>query len=919
MNEISSRQAEQLFLVALELKPDRRLAFLDEACAGDPEMRAEVEALLEAAARSEDYFEKLPERLGVAGMLSGAGDAGGDAAGLGGEPGAQFGQYRLTEPVGRGGMGAVWRAERSDGRYEGEVALKLLAHGTGTAAAERFAREARYLAKLTHPNIARLLDAGVGANGQPYLVLEFVDGVPIDRYCDEHALGIEERVRLFLAVLDAVAHAHAHLIVHRDVKPSNVQVTRDGTVKLLDFGVAKLLTDDIAAGLTRELGAALTPEYAAPEQLDGEPVTTATDVYSLGLLLWLLLTGSNPRETAQPKSLAELRALAHKEPTRLPDAVTSPPTSEHVAEIAQRRNASTSELVKTLRSDLDNIVRKALAVSPADRYETVADFAQDLRRWLAHEPVTAQAQTIGYRARKFVRRHRGGVLAASLTALALIAAAAITTWQGMEARRQRDLAVHNLQRLQATNEFLSLLLKEVGSGGEALTLVDLLDRGTAMLDRQFGADDAFIAETLYQISYFYATLGMTDRQLETLTKAEEIAREIDDRNLQGQVLCARSQAERSTDPEAAERHFREGRALLAEVSRPSIDARQACHRAEAQSREAAGDREGTIAALHAALAAVESSPMPSETARAVLLNDLAEQYYKADQANEALAMNAELIATLDRIGRGGTLDQVIYLLNRAAILTRMGEVFEAAATQEQALGRLEQLEAAGHILVGARGHFANTLVRLARYEEALELLVAGRAAAEASGNTRWVAQHDLMIGIALGRLGRTEESEQHLAAAESVYVQDPQTNARLFEELSLARARNRLHEGDVAGARAAAEAVLARAGYPQRKDAPGLASYLYSACEFALAAGDWARAEQYASDAYDVFLRIARDPSLSADIGQFLLLRGKARHAQGSVAAAATDLEQALVSLTNGFGEDHPDTREARELLASLR
>src|SRR5690606_36358935 len=202
--------------------------------------------------------------------------------------------------------------------------------------------------------------------------------------------------------------------------------------------------------------------------------------------------------------------------TRLRDSVTSPPTAERVAEIAQRRNASTSELVKTLRSDLDNIVRKALAVSPAERYATVADFAQDLRRWLAHEPVTAQAQTIRYRARKFVRRHRGGVLAASLTALALVAAAAITTWQGIEARRQRDIAVHTLQRLHATNEFLSLVLREVGSGGEPLALVATLEGGTAMLDRPFGGDDAFVAEPVYQISDFSATLGMTGRQLAAL-------------------------------------------------------------------------------------------------------------------------------------------------------------------------------------------------------------------------------------------------------------------------------------------------------------------------------------------------------------------------------------------------------------------
>src|SRR5690606_11916644 len=326
----------------------------------------------------------LPERLGVAGLVSGA-PAGTPQAETAGEAGQQFGQYRLTRAVGSGGMGTVWRAERSDDRFEGEVAVKLLSRTAGGAAPERFALEGRYLAKLAHPNIARLLDAGVGPNDQPYLVLEYVNGLPIDQYCDEQGLGIEKRIRLFLSVLDAVAHAHARLIVHRDIKPSNVQVDADGNVKLLDFGIAKLLGDDNvngSEGLTREMGAALTPEYAAPEQLNGEAVTTATDIYSLGLLLWLLVTGTNLRNTAELQSLAELRALAQKEPTRLLDAVTAEPSLDRLASLAERRNTSSPSLLKTLRGDLDNIVRKALAVAPADRYQSATDFADDLARYL---------------------------------------------------------------------------------------------------------------------------------------------------------------------------------------------------------------------------------------------------------------------------------------------------------------------------------------------------------------------------------------------------------------------------------------------------------------------------------------------------------------------------------------------------------
>ena len=258
MNADKAAQAEQIFADALERAADTRAAYLDRLCAGDDELRAEVDAMLEAAARADSYFDRFPERLGIASFL----DAEAPQAGAVGEVNQQFGHYRLIECLGSGGMGSVWRAQRSDGRFEGEVAVKLLSTAAGAAAPERFALEARYLAKLAHPNIARLLDAGVGAGNQPYLVLEFVEGAAIDQYCDAHYLTVEQRIRLFLQVLAAVAHAHAHLIIHRDLKPSNVQASVDGIVKLLDFGVAKLLDEAAStatADLTRQLGAALTP------------------------------------------------------------------------------------------------------------------------------------------------------------------------------------------------------------------------------------------------------------------------------------------------------------------------------------------------------------------------------------------------------------------------------------------------------------------------------------------------------------------------------------------------------------------------------------------------------------------------------------------------------------------------------------
>ncbi len=307
--------------------------------------------------------------------------------------GQTIGAYTLREPIGQGGMGSVWRAERSDGRYQASVAVKflnlaLLGHG----GVERFSREGNMLARLSHPNIARLLDAGVAAGSQPYLVLEYIDGVPIDVWCDQRSLGIEARLRLFLEVLAAVAHAHSNLILHRDLKPSNILITPNGEVRLLDFGIGKLIEDQTGAAspteLTQLAGRAFTPDFAAPEQITQGDVTTATDVYALGVLLYLLLTGRHP--TAQPAAtqVDRLRAVVEAEPTRPSDATTRVKDTD-LAVIATARATTPHKLARALRGDLDNILAKALKKSPAERYQTAAAFADDIERQLSGRPVIA--------------------------------------------------------------------------------------------------------------------------------------------------------------------------------------------------------------------------------------------------------------------------------------------------------------------------------------------------------------------------------------------------------------------------------------------------------------------------------------------------------------------------------------------------
>jgi serine/threonine-protein kinase len=371
-----------------------------------------------------------------------------------------IGAYTLESPIGRGGMGTVWLARRSDGRFEGTAAVKLLnAELVGRAGGQRFAREGSILARLTHPHIAHLVDAGVAPGGQPYLVLEHVTGVHLDRHCDERRLALEARLVLFLDVLAAVAHAHANLIVHRDLKPSNVLVSTEGRVKLLDFGIAKLIEGEVPAvppTETREGGAAMTPAYAAPEQVTGGDITTATDVYSLGVLLHLLLAGRHPAEEALQTPADLVRALVETEPPRMSEAVgrASTQAPERIATDAARRNTSPDRLRRQLKGDLDTIVAKALKKDPRERYASVGALADDVRRFLDHQPIAARPDAPAYRLAKFVRRNRLTV-ALSAAALAALAAGVFgTVSQARRATRQAVLAGDQAARAEAVSSFL---------------------------------------------------------------------------------------------------------------------------------------------------------------------------------------------------------------------------------------------------------------------------------------------------------------------------------------------------------------------------------------------------------------------------------------------------------------------------------
>jgi len=402
---------------ALEMTEDERATWLSSLQSENPALAYQLEILLREHRElsKEGFLEasalELPGGLGLAGQI--------------------LGVYTLVSQIGHGGMGTVWLAERSDGRFERQVAVKVLNIALmGKGGEERFKREGRILGRLTHPHIAELIDAGVSLTGQPFLVLEYVEGDHIDRYCDQNRLDVRARVRLFIDALRAVEQAHANLIVHRDLKPSNILVRTDGQVKLLDFGIAKLLQSDGQTGetaLTLEGGRALTPEYAAPEQLKGEAVTAATDVYASGVLLYVLLTGQHPVGAGPHTPASLVKAILDTEPPRPSDIVVATQANlESSSTNAMKRGTPPDKLARLLRSDLDTIVAKALKKNARERYPSIKAFADDLQRYLSYEPISARPDAITYRAGKFIRRHRSSVTAALVVMLALVGATLIT-------------------------------------------------------------------------------------------------------------------------------------------------------------------------------------------------------------------------------------------------------------------------------------------------------------------------------------------------------------------------------------------------------------------------------------------------------------------------------------------------------------
>jgi tetratricopeptide (TPR) repeat protein len=862
------RAVEGLFLAALERAPGERADFLNAACGADASLRAEVERLLEGDARAAEGIESFELLASRADTLVGR----------------RLGPWRVLERLAEGGMGVVYRAERADGLFERRVAVKVLRFDvvTGEALA-RFEQERRLLARLQHPHIAQLLDGGRSEQGTPYLVMELIDGLPIDRWCDVRALPVEQRLRLFAAVCRAVHFAHQNLVVHRDLKPSNVLVDAHGAPKLLDFGIARLLEQDERAS-TRTIVRRLTPQYASPEQLQGLPLTTATDVYSLGVMLFELLTGRGPwqREAGSPADWE--RMVARELPARPSTAVLAPGRSagEDTRALAALRDSTPRRLQRRLRGDLDRIVLMALRKEPERRYASAEQLAEDLERYLAGLPVRARRDTLGYRARRFAARNRAALGAAAAVLVALLAGLVASLRAAERARAQAEHA-----RIEADSFGLvarlmgDTLLRGAGDeAGRALAAESF--RGYALQVRRQHAQDPHLRANLID------ALGQAFAQLELHGEALELLLEARDVRL-------------ATFGEHSLEHA---------LSLGSLG--QLAHRA-GRYAEAAGHFERALE-LHRELEG------DVHTDVALAANDLAVALHKLGRLDEAQALHEEALAL--RRGAGGGADSLQTaesLHNLALVLLERRENERARELVEAALELRERILGPEHPLaLQTRGVLAGVHWRLGRADDArreLRAAAQGYAALGAAGREGRI--------VNLGNLAALELQAGDLSAAAELADETLALALEHFgpEHPRTATARSRvaglqLERGEQAAARAEWSEVLRvqRAAFPA--DHPLLAHALLQIANAWLAEQHSEEAAAALAEA-ETILR-APDRPESPELAALELSLGVCAQLEERTDAARAHFQGALELYERLEGAQSPGAARARDLLASL-
>ncbi|MGD8319484.1 MAG: serine/threonine-protein kinase [Gemmatimonadota bacterium] len=865
-------RAEEIFEAALDLPREERADFVARACASDPHLAKGVMALLRAHERSGGVLER--------GSPGGAGsDAQGD------EPG-RYGPYRIIRRLGTGGMGEVYLAVREDA-FMRRVALKVVRGGPWSdTAVRRFETERQIMASLNHPNIAQLLDGGVARDGVPFLAMEYVEGLPLTQHCEREGLTLGERLELFRKICGAVHHAHANLVIHRDLKPSNIIVTAEGEPKLLDFGIAKLLQPPptrVLPPVTRPELRVLTPEYASPEQLRGEPLTTASDIFSLGILLYELLVGSRPFDT-EGTTPAELTEAVCQQDPPLPSQVAAARRHAGPERADGARDKGGAALAGRLRGDLDAIVMMALRKEPGRRYASAEQLSEDVGRYLAGEPVLAYGESRAYRLRKFLRRHRLETAAAVAVIVSLMSGLAAATWQAGRARAERDRATRALERAEASADFLVGLFQTEDPRqimADTLSARTMLERGLARVDA-LDAYPELRARLRTVVGRAYRSLGAYDRAEEVLRAA---ARDL--QLAQGGALTTDGAREKATTlAELAEistvkGHYDEGLSLAREA------------------------RDVRVRSLGATDPDVATSLLQMSSIM-VYLGDLA--------TADSLARAAVVVR---RRSLGDDDPKVTNAIETvASVGLRRGDVDEAEALLREVVARRRRIEGAGS------PEYATALVRLANllteerdahaeaealFRRALSILdesaperpttMAGLAEVLAAQG-RWDetrALYDRAITLRSSLVGQTDVGVADLLHGEGVIL---------------------LAAGDLAGAEEAERAALAIWEEGLGPEHPAVAYALTGLSRVAAARENWDRAEALARQA----LAVRRDglPETNTLVGLSQVSLAEILAAEGALERADTLLNAALVTLRATLPEGHREVRAVHQRLATV-
>jgi eukaryotic-like serine/threonine-protein kinase len=747
---------EEVLHLAIDCAPADRAALLDSVCGGDDGLRREVESLLamedagftgssafgDGMKLLERRIEKLDQQRSI-------------------------GSYRILREIGRGGMGAVYQAARADDAFEKIVAIKVIRRGLDTEELiDRFRAERQILAMLDHPNITRLLDAGSTDDGLPYFVMEYIEGEPIDVYCESRGLSIDQRLKLFQNVCAAVSYAHRNLVIHRDIKPGNVLVTKDGVPRLLDFGIAKLLDPGLNSEVTLTALHPLTPEYASPEQVRGGPVTTATDVYSLGVLLYKLLTGLRPYSGPLSSPAEIVRSICEEEPSR-PSASVS----------RDRR------LARRLQGDLDNIVLMALRKDPRRRYSSVEQFSEDIARHQDGLPVIARADTATYRAGKFIRRHKVGVAGTALLIAVLAAGIAATTWQARRAAAERDRARIETAKAGRINAFLQDMLaysspsydSPNASKDKDAKVSEVLEQAAKRAESELADQPEILAEVQRDIGGVYVTQGRVDQAEPLLRSALEKFKKLYGAESPEIVVVGNALANClliKGDHASAESLFR----VNIEIGRKAARRGYADPKPLAYSLGGLGgmlDRQGDNSAepyLHEALQYASGFQGKDRAFVAMLYNNLGHIAFRKGDLMESERLGRAAIDEYRHLPPGTYVEMAVSLSNLGAVLIRQRRFAEAEPFVREGLDLRRRILGDSHPDTAMGWYRLSDLLYsegdYSRAEQAarMSLEVFRRALAKPE-NDLVFANPLTELGMILNKSGRPQEAEKPLREA----------------------------------------------------------------------------------------------------------------------------------------------------------